>query len=57
MFGLKFKFRIMVIFCNFNRCHCKKGEKCNLDKNCTKIRHYGIDGGTCLRGESDIFVH
>jgi len=30
--------------------------KCNLKNNC-HFRNYGIDGGTCLQGSSDIFAH
>merc|ERR1711962_790020 len=37
---------------------CKfKKEKCSLSKNCPVLRDYEREGGTCLRGKSDIYVH
>merc|ERR1712048_579749 len=34
-----------------------KKESCSLSKNCPILRDYEKEGGTCLRGKSDIYVH
>ena len=37
------------------RCKCKK-DNCTIRRNC-RIRNYRVDGGSCLKGHSDMFIH
>ena len=32
------------------------GGKCSNGKHC-ELKHYSIDGGTCIKGRSDVFIH
>ena len=41
--------------CNCNN-YQSAGRVCSLRQHC-RIRNYRVDGGSCMKGESDIFIH
>ena len=36
-------------------CACHPGQQCTLEQ--CRLRNFYTDGGTCVRGQSDIFIH